>query len=62
MTQPWLLFLAVALGLLSGGGIEVIAAPTAWLTAGMDAPKIIRAQQCAIETLAAGAANEGPSQ
>lgn len=51
MTQPWLLFLAVALGLLSGGGIEVIAAPTAWLTSGMDAPRIMRAQVCAVEAL-----------
>lgn len=51
MTQPWLLFLCVTLGLIAGGGVEVIAAPTRWLVSGLDAPRIIEAQVCALEAL-----------
>jgi hypothetical protein len=51
MTQPWLLFICLTLGLIAGGGTAVITAPTHWLTAGMDAPEIITAQQCAVSDL-----------
>lgn len=51
MTQPWLLFICLTLGLIAGGGAAVITAPVAWVVAGMDAPKITTAQQCAVEDL-----------
>ena len=51
MTAPWLLFLMVTLGLLSGGGLAILTAPTAWLVTGMDAPQIMRAQTCALAAL-----------
>lgn len=51
MTQPWLLFICLTLGLISGGGADVIAAPVRWVVSGMDAPRIVQAQVCAIEGL-----------
>ena len=51
MTQPWLLFICLTLGLVSGGGADVIAAPVRWVTSGMDAPRIMQAQTCAMEVL-----------
>ena len=56
------MFAFLVLGLIAGGDVAVVGAPTAWVTSGLDAPRIMQAQACAIETLAAGAANEGPSQ
>lgn len=61
MYFPWM-FAFLAIGLLAGGGVAVVAAPTRWLTAGMDAPTIMQAEACVISTLTAGAANEGPTQ
>ena len=51
MTAPWLLFLTVALGLISGGGLAILTAPTAWFVTGMDAPQIMQAQTCALAVL-----------
>jgi hypothetical protein len=51
MTAPWLLFCTLTLGLLAGGGVAVIAAPTAWLVSGLDAPEISRALTCAVAVL-----------
>ena len=61
MWFPWM-FAFLVLGLIAGGDVAVVGAPTAWVTSGLDAPRIMQAQACAIETLAAGAANEGPTQ
>lgn len=55
-------YVAVVCGLLAGGGTAIFAAPTHWLTAGLDAPRIMQAQTCAISTMTAGAAHEGLSQ
>lgn len=51
MTQPWLLFLCVTLGLIAGGGTEILSAPTQWLVEGRNAPRIMQAQVCALEAL-----------
>ncbi len=51
MTQPWTLFICLTLGLLSGGGAAILTAPTAWVTTGLDAPRIMQAQTCAIQDL-----------
>ena len=57
MIAPWLIFAFGVLGLIVGGGVEVIQAPTEWFVRGMDAPTIQQAQACAIDSM--GAANEG---
>lgn len=54
MTQPWLCFVAITLGLIQGGGIEVIQAPVRWLALGLDAPTIMQAQTCAVGRLING--------
>ncbi|MCU0825885.1 MAG: hypothetical protein MUE52_00395 [Tabrizicola sp.] len=54
MTQPWLGFVAVTLGLIQGGGVEVIQAPVRWLVSGLDAPMIVQAQTCIIGRLING--------
>ena len=51
MTAPWLLFLTVTLGLISGGGLAILTAPMAWFVTGLDAPRIIEAQTCALSVL-----------
>ena len=51
MTQPWLLFICLTLGLVQGGGADVIAAPVHWVVSGMDAPEIMTAQVCVIQDL-----------
>lgn len=51
MTAPWLLFLTVTLGLVSGGGVAILTAPTAWVVEGRNAPRIMQAQACAMEVL-----------
>jgi hypothetical protein len=50
MFFPWM-FAFLVLGLVAGGGIEVIAAPTRWATSGLEAPRIMEAQVCALEAL-----------
>jgi hypothetical protein len=51
MTGPYLLFCAVTLGLIAGGGVEAIQAPVRWWTASMDATDIIQAQVCVLGVL-----------
>lgn len=51
MTQPWLFFVFGTLGLIQGGGIEVLQAPVRWFVSGMDAPTIMQAQVCALAVL-----------
>lgn len=51
MTQPWMFFVFVTLGLIQGGGIDVLQAPVRWLVSGMDAPTIMEAQTCALAVL-----------
>lgn len=48
MIAPWLIFVFVTLGLLAGGGVEILAAPTDWVVRGTDAVTIMRAQTCAV--------------
>lgn len=59
-------YVAVVCGLIAGGGGAIFAAPTAWITAGLDAPRIMQAQQCAIsnlnDTALGEASDEGLSQ
>jgi hypothetical protein len=50
MYFPWM-FVFLALGLIARGGIEIVAAPTAWFTQGLDAPGIMEAQVCAVSAL-----------
>lgn len=51
MTAPWLLFLTVTLGLVSGGGAAILTAPTTWIVEGRNATRIMEAQTCALAGL-----------
>lgn len=51
MTAPWTLFIGLTLGLLSGGGVAVLTAPTAWVVKGQNAARIMQAQTCALAVL-----------
>lgn len=51
MTQPWMFFVFVTLGLIQGGGVDVLQAPVRWFVTGMDAPTIMQAQTCALAVL-----------
>ena len=50
MFFPWM-FTFLLLGLISGGGIAILQAPTDWVTRGLDAPQIMEALQCVTSTM-----------
>jgi hypothetical protein len=54
MTQPWLSFVAITLGLIQGGGVDVVQAPVRWLAAGLAAPDIMQVQTCVVGRLING--------
>ena len=52
MINPWLAFVAITLGLLQGGGVAVLQAPTRWLLTGLDAgDRVMPALACAVAAL-----------
>lgn len=52
MTAPFGIFAAVVMGVAAGGGVAALSAPAAWVSAGLEAPAVMRAQRCALAALA----------
>lgn len=52
MTQPWLGFVVITLGLIQGGGVEVLGAPVRWVTTGVEARQQVQpALACAVAAM-----------